>query len=99
MPNAPVNDMPSSACTWPTLWVYLMAQLVASAAAGSLSSRSTPTISNPAEGARSSRTRRHDSRDVLGTSPCLSPGEEVGQVDEAQVIFRGICRNCLGGAR
>jgi Fe2+ or Zn2+ uptake regulation protein len=43
-------------------------------------------------------------RDVpcaLGTPPCLSPSgdEDVGQVDEAQVIFRGICRNCLGDAR
>ena len=36
---------------------------------------------------------------ALGTSPCLSPGEDVGEVDEAQVIFRGICRDCIGGAR
>jgi Fe2+ or Zn2+ uptake regulation protein len=44
-------------------------------------------------------------RDVpcaVGTPPpCLSPSEDedVGQVDEAQVIFRGICRNCLGDGR
>jgi hypothetical protein len=36
---------------------------------------------------------------ALGTSSCLSSGEDVGQIDETQVIFRGTCRNCLGGAR
>lgn len=32
---------------------------------------------------------------VVGDSPCLSPSAEVGQVDEAQVIFRGVCPDCL----
>jgi Fur family ferric uptake transcriptional regulator len=32
---------------------------------------------------------------VVGTKPCLTPGEDVGQIDEAQVIFRGTCRRCL----
>jgi Fur family ferric uptake transcriptional regulator len=41
----------------------------------------------------------HDVPCVIGTPPCLSPGADVGQVDEAQVIFRGICRNCLGDAQ
>jgi Fe2+ or Zn2+ uptake regulation protein len=41
----------------------------------------------------------HDVPCVIGTPPCLSPGEDVGRVDEAQVIFRGICRNCLGDAQ
>ncbi|HEX3789780.1 MAG TPA: Fur family transcriptional regulator [Pseudonocardiaceae bacterium] len=31
---------------------------------------------------------------VVGAAPCLSPGDEVGDVDEAQVIFRGVCRDC-----
>jgi Fe2+ or Zn2+ uptake regulation protein len=35
----------------------------------------------------------------IGPGACLSPGADVGQVDEAQVIFRGICRNCLGDAQ
>ncbi|GAA3812889.1 Fur family transcriptional regulator [Sphaerisporangium flaviroseum] len=32
---------------------------------------------------------------VAGAKPCLTPGDDVGQVDEAQVIFRGTCRRCL----
>ena len=32
---------------------------------------------------------------VVGTKPCLTAGDEVGDVDEAQVIFRGVCRTCL----
>jgi Fe2+ or Zn2+ uptake regulation protein len=32
---------------------------------------------------------------LVGAKPCLTPGEDVGQVDEAQVIFRGTCRQCL----
>jgi Fe2+ or Zn2+ uptake regulation protein len=35
---------------------------------------------------------------VIGAKPCLTPREDVGQVDEAQVIFRGICGRCLEGA-
>lgn len=31
---------------------------------------------------------------VVGESPCLSPGDEFGEVDEAQVIFRGVCARC-----
>ncbi len=27
--------------------------------------------------------------------PCLTPDDEVGEVDEAQIIFRGTCRRCL----
>jgi Fe2+ or Zn2+ uptake regulation protein len=34
---------------------------------------------------------------AVGESPCLSPGDGFGQVDEAQVIFRGVCVRCLGG--
>lgn len=32
---------------------------------------------------------------VVGESPCLSPGDEFGRVEEAQVIFRGVCARCL----
>ncbi len=32
---------------------------------------------------------------VVGTKPCLTAGDDVGEVDEAQVIFRGVCRACL----
>jgi Fur family ferric uptake transcriptional regulator len=32
---------------------------------------------------------------VVGESPCLAAGEEFGRVEEAQVIFRGLCANCL----
>jgi Fe2+ or Zn2+ uptake regulation protein len=32
---------------------------------------------------------------VVGESPCLSAGEEFGRVEEAQVIFRGVCTRCL----
>ncbi|WP_163505970.1 Fur family transcriptional regulator [Fodinicola acaciae] len=31
---------------------------------------------------------------VTGERPCLTPGTEVGVVEEAQVIFRGICTEC-----
>ena len=31
---------------------------------------------------------------VVGLSPCLDPGQVNGEVDEAQVIFRGICTEC-----
>jgi Fur family ferric uptake transcriptional regulator len=36
---------------------------------------------------------------VVGAKPCLTPGTEVGVVDEAQVIFRGICTACAASAR
>ena len=32
---------------------------------------------------------------VVGLKPCLDPGHVNGEVDEAQVIFRGICTECL----
>ncbi|HXW33785.1 MAG TPA: transcriptional repressor [Acidimicrobiales bacterium] len=31
---------------------------------------------------------------VVGAKPCLTPEGEWGEVDEAQVIFRGICSAC-----
>ena len=31
---------------------------------------------------------------LVGAKPCLTPGSDVGEVDEAQVIFRGICTEC-----
>lgn len=31
---------------------------------------------------------------VAGAKPCLTAGGYVGEVDEAQVIFRGICTAC-----
>lgn len=31
---------------------------------------------------------------VTGEWPCLTPGTDVGLVDEAQVIFRGTCAEC-----
>jgi Fe2+ or Zn2+ uptake regulation protein len=32
---------------------------------------------------------------VVGESPCLSAGSSVGRVEDAQVIFRGVCTRCL----
>jgi Fur family ferric uptake transcriptional regulator len=32
---------------------------------------------------------------VLGDQPCLAPGDDLGRVEQAQVIFRGVCRTCL----
>jgi Fur family ferric uptake transcriptional regulator len=32
---------------------------------------------------------------LVGAKPCLTPGDDLGQIDEAQVIFRGTCRPCL----
>jgi Fe2+ or Zn2+ uptake regulation protein len=32
---------------------------------------------------------------LVGAKPCLTAGTDVGIVDEAQVIFRGICASCL----
>lgn len=34
---------------------------------------------------------------VVGEKPCLDPSLAPGTVDEAQVIFRGICDACLSG--
>ncbi|MDT7586987.1 MAG: Fur family transcriptional regulator, ferric uptake regulator [Pseudonocardiales bacterium] len=31
---------------------------------------------------------------LVGAKPCLTAGTDVGIVDEAQVIFRGICAAC-----
>jgi Fe2+ or Zn2+ uptake regulation protein len=36
---------------------------------------------------------------VVGAKPCLTAGSEVGVVDEAQVIFRGICMACAASAQ
>jgi len=36
---------------------------------------------------------------VVGAKPCLEASGEWGEVDEAQVIFRGVCRSCLGAVR
>ncbi len=38
--------------------------------------------------------RIEDVECVVGQSPCLDPGQVDGEVDEAQVIFRGICTKC-----
>jgi Fur family ferric uptake transcriptional regulator len=32
---------------------------------------------------------------VTGERPCLSPGDGFGVVEEAQVIFRGVCARCV----
>jgi Fur family ferric uptake transcriptional regulator len=32
---------------------------------------------------------------LVGAKPCLTAGTDVGIVDEAQVIFRGICASCV----
>ncbi|HJP72904.1 MAG TPA: Fur family transcriptional regulator [Pseudonocardiaceae bacterium] len=37
----------------------------------------------------------YDVECVTGERPCLTPGSEVGVVEEAQVIFRGICAECV----
>jgi Fur family ferric uptake transcriptional regulator len=36
---------------------------------------------------------------VVGRRPCLAAGSALGQVDEAQVIFRGRCQTCIDAAR
>jgi Fe2+ or Zn2+ uptake regulation protein len=35
---------------------------------------------------------------AVGTKPCLSPSTAVGEVEEAQVIYRGRCASCLAAA-
>lgn len=35
---------------------------------------------------------------VVGHAPCLTPGSDVGEVDEAQVTFRGTCPACRDAA-
>lgn len=32
---------------------------------------------------------------VVGSTPCLAAGEDIGTVEHAQVIFRGVCSACL----
>lgn len=32
---------------------------------------------------------------VVGAKPCLTPLEDVGVIDEAQVLFYGTCHRCL----
>lgn len=36
---------------------------------------------------------------VVGAKPCLEASGDWGAVDEAQVIFRGLCKECLGAGR
>ncbi|HYZ57134.1 MAG TPA: Fur family transcriptional regulator [Streptosporangiaceae bacterium] len=36
---------------------------------------------------------------LVGARPCLTPGTDVGVVEDAQVIFRGICTACAAPAR
>jgi Fur family ferric uptake transcriptional regulator len=36
---------------------------------------------------------------LVGARPCLTPGTDVGVVEEAQVIFRGICAACAAQAQ
>ncbi len=36
---------------------------------------------------------------IVGARPCLTPGTDVGMVEEAQVIFRGTCAACAAQAR
>jgi Fur family ferric uptake transcriptional regulator len=36
---------------------------------------------------------------VVGAKPCLEASGDWGDVDEAQIIFRGVCRRCLSRAR
>jgi Fur family ferric uptake transcriptional regulator len=36
---------------------------------------------------------------LVGARPCLTPGTDVGEVDEAQVIFRGVCTACAQAPR
>ena len=31
---------------------------------------------------------------VTGSKPCLATGDDWGQIDEAQIIFRGVCSAC-----
>lgn len=36
---------------------------------------------------------------LVGARPCLTPGTDVGVVEDAQVIFRGICTACAAPAQ
>lgn len=36
---------------------------------------------------------------LIGEKPCLTPVGDFGSVDEAQVIFRGVCLSCAAAAR
>ncbi|WP_234996041.1 Fur family transcriptional regulator [Streptoalloteichus hindustanus] len=31
---------------------------------------------------------------LVGSSPCLTAGDSVGVIEQAQVIFRGVCADC-----
>jgi Fur family ferric uptake transcriptional regulator len=35
---------------------------------------------------------------IVGEKPCLTPEGDFGSVDEAQIIFRGVCRACADKA-
>jgi Fe2+ or Zn2+ uptake regulation protein len=43
--------------------------------------------------------RVFDVQCLIGARPCLTPETDVGVVDEAQVIFRGICTDCATRAQ
>jgi Fe2+ or Zn2+ uptake regulation protein len=32
---------------------------------------------------------------AVGDKPCLTPSQDVGLIDEAQILFRGTCQRCL----
>lgn len=36
---------------------------------------------------------------ATGSKPCLATGDDWGQIDEAQIIFRGVCSACRKPAR
>lgn len=35
---------------------------------------------------------------VTGSAPCLEADEDVGAIEQAQVIFRGVCADCRAAA-
>jgi Fur family ferric uptake transcriptional regulator len=42
--------------------------------------------------------RTEDVDCVIGEAPCLEPGATAGfMIDEAEVVFWGLCPNCTGG--
>lgn len=34
---------------------------------------------------------------ITGSTPCLAAGTDVGTIEQAQVVFRGVCSTCLAG--
>jgi Fe2+ or Zn2+ uptake regulation protein len=36
---------------------------------------------------------------LVGARPCLTPGTDVGIIDDAQVIFRGTCTECAANPK